>query len=53
MPDPEVGYKTLVSVRRSEVPVAELTAGEPSFALVDGSIWGAWGRRPVPLGAGG
>jgi len=28
-------------------------AGDPSFALVDGSIWGAWGRRPVPPGAGG
>jgi hypothetical protein len=27
--------------------------GDPSSALVDGSIWGAWGRRPVPLGAVG
>jgi hypothetical protein len=37
-----------VSAQRSEMPVAERT-----YALVDGSIWGAWGRRPVPLGAGG
>jgi hypothetical protein len=27
-----------------------MLAEDPSFALVDGSIWGAWGRRPAVPG---